>query len=235
MTETAWGERKDPTFDEMYQQIGDLGDAKHFFYDWGGLNKWLFKTINGIRNDSYDNVMVLISKMADHKNFLYFMAMLSIFVVCAILIRKLRGKGSIRPRLVMWLGIYLVLIVGYGVNGMVVRTIKDYMEFPRPFVELAKENVHQLEFRDSDDNHRSFPSGHVAYITFLIIALWPAFSHDWRWYMLLIVPTVGWSRISLGMHYPADVVGGFLIASITIIIVRAVIYTILRKLFNIVC
>lgn len=226
---------KHSTLNEVYDMFANLGGIKEFFYDWGGLNKWLFKVINDIRGDDYDRIMLLINKMGEHKQFPYFLIGLSIYVVFSLIIRKLRKKGSIRPRLTMWFGIYLVLFAGFMVNWGVITTLKDHFGMPRPYVELATENVHVLEIRDSDDGYRSFPSGHVSFITFLIIALWPAFNERWRWYALLLPLAVGWARISLGVHYPADVLGGFTISAIDIIVVRAVIYTTLRKVFNIVC
>src|SRR5581483_3400817 len=37
------------------------GRMKQALYDWGGLNVWLFKLINGIYMPLYGNVMVFIS------------------------------------------------------------------------------------------------------------------------------------------------------------------------------
>ncbi len=60
----------------------------------------------------------------------------------------------------------------------------------------------------------SFPSGHTtaAFTCCLAIAL------TWSWLAFLVVPLaiiVGWSRIYLGFHYPADVAAGALIGSLT--------------------
>ncbi|MFW0776786.1 MAG: phosphatase PAP2 family protein [Rickettsiales bacterium] len=215
--------------------FANLGDFKNFFYDWGGLNEWLFLQINSLRGGTYDTVMLLITKLGDHKIFPYVLIGLLGYVFVASIFRKLSGRGAIKPRLVMWFGIFTVLIAGFAVNGLFTIYAKDYFEYERPYVALESKDVHLLEPQEIDDDKRSFPSGHVGFITFLIISLWPAFRDDWKWYSLLVVAAVGWTRVSLGVHYPADVLWSFLFTTTIIITVRAVTYTILRKLFNVVC
>ena len=39
--------------------------GKEVWYDWDGANEWLFKHINSIHNEYYDNVMIALSNIAD--------------------------------------------------------------------------------------------------------------------------------------------------------------------------
>lgn len=221
---------------ELYDNFRGLGGLKEYLYDWGGLNKWLFLQINSIRENSYDAMMVFISKLAEYKLFPYYLAAIFSFFILSLLIRKIRKKGAVKQRTFMWFGIFAVLIVGFAVNGVTTKVAKNVFSYPRPYVELAKSDVNLLEAEDgADDGYRSFPSGHVAFITFIIISLWPAFRSDLKWYSLFLIALVGWSRISVGMHYPADVVGAFLITSMVIIITRMIVYFLLRKFLRIVC
>jgi membrane-associated phospholipid phosphatase len=71
------------------------------------------------------------------------------------------------------------------------------------------------------ENDASFPSGHALYSLALVLALllifWraPTFAR-WRWPALLVgllfSLMVGWSRLYLGVHYPSDVLAGWLSA-----------------------
>lgn len=63
----------------------------------------------------------------------------------------------------------------------------------------------------------SFPSGH-AMTSFLIVAALAILTWKTRWNPLVIilgalyVATVGWTRVYLGVHYPSDIVAGWMLA-----------------------
>lgn len=237
MSEITLGDySKHSSVDDIFNAYANLGELKDFFYHWGGFNEWLFLKINGIRGDYYDAMMVLISKLGDKTLFPLYIACIASFALLSLLLRKLLKKGGVSARLTMWFGILLVLIIGFAVNVAFTHVTKDLFGYPRPYVALANQNIHLLEApRSIDDGHRSFPSGHVAFITLLIIGLWPAFRDDWKWYSLLLIVVEGWSRISVGMHFPADVLGAATFSTLIVIGVRYAIYTTLRKIFNLVC
>ncbi len=68
----------------------------------------------------------------------------------------------------------------------------------------------------------SFPSGHamgsMTLALVLVMLLWPT---RWRWpivaAMAIFVPMVGLSRIYLGVHYPSDIIAGWLAASVWVV------------------
>jgi membrane-associated phospholipid phosphatase len=223
------------SLNDVYNAFADLGNAKDFFYHWGGLNEWLFKMINSIREEHYDAAMLTISRLADKMLFPYYLLTLIAFVILSALVQKIRKRGGIRPRLVMWFGIITVLCVGFLGYALITHTLKDVLAMPRPYVALPVADVHLLEIGEAEDANRSFPSGHVGFVTLMIIGMWPAFSYDWRWFTLLIILAVGWSRVSLGVHFPADAVGAFLIMASFTIFLRYCIYTVFRKLFGLHC
>lgn len=63
----------------------------------------------------------------------------------------------------------------------------------------------------------SFPSGHAtASMGFCAALCVLAWNTKWRWpslvFTLLFVPLVGWSRAYLGVHYPSDILAGWVAA-----------------------
>jgi undecaprenyl-diphosphatase len=63
----------------------------------------------------------------------------------------------------------------------------------------------------------AFPSGHaMSSATFVIILVILSWKTRWRWWILTIgsgfVLGVGWSRLYLGVHYPSDIVAGWMLA-----------------------
>jgi membrane-associated phospholipid phosphatase len=113
-------------------------------------------------------------------------------------------------------------------------TLKSHFAFERPYAALEKTEVRRLEFRNEDEANRSFPSGHVFIITALIASLWPALNSGFRWFGAGIILAVAWSRIALGVHFPADVLASITICTIEIVLVRWLLYGFLRRMFGII-
>lgn len=66
----------------------------------------------------------------------------------------------------------------------------------------------------------SFPSGHTsAAFSVALICFWQL-DKKYSWIFVLIAALIGFSRLYLGVHYPSDVLGGFLIALIISYIVN---------------
>ena len=69
----------------------------------------------------------------------------------------------------------------------------------------------------SPEHTYSFPSGHaMGSMTLAMVVILLAWSTRWRWPALLLAATfallVGYSRIHLGVHYPSDILGGWMAA-----------------------
>lgn len=95
--------------------------------------------------------------------------------------------------------------------------VKDTIQRPRPTVDL----VRVLHILDS----YSFPSGHVMFYVgffgFLWFLVYTLLRRSWLRTSLLIVlgifiMLVGPSRIYLGQHWPSDVLGAYLLGSLTL-------------------
>ena len=104
-------------------------------------------------------------------------------------------------------------------SGLLDTLVKVTIRRPQPGADLV--NVFQ------NLSSYSFPSGHVMFYTtffgFLLFLAFILLKKDWRRTLILIVLLllillVGVSRMFLGEHWGSDVLGGYLLGSLTLIL-----------------
>lgn len=131
----------------------------------------------------------------------------------ALLLSTLGGVGVIAPLsalillLLWWKDRPAALFFGVGVAGAASLNVGLKLIFARPRPELWPRLVPEAD--------ASFPSGHAMYSAALVSALIVlAWRTPYRWLALgLGVPftlLVGLSRLYLGLHFPTDVLAGWL-------------------------
>jgi len=105
-----------------------------------------------------------------------------------------------------WRSLLFLAVTPLG-SFLLNRTLKLFFHRERPH--LWEVFAPDLSF--------AFPSGHAmasASLVMVLIAL--SWNTRWRWIVLtpgiLFVLVIGWTRIYLGMHYPSDVLAGWLLA-----------------------
>ncbi|MHB1238704.1 MAG: phosphatase PAP2 family protein, partial [Gallionella sp.] len=76
--------------------------------------------------------------------------------------------------------------------------------------------------------HHSLPSGHSSFAMLVTASLWPVLKRGWRVAGVIFVLWVGVSRISLGAHFPADVMAGFLSSLAVVMLVYAAIQKLMQ-------
>lgn len=113
-------------------------------------------------------------------------------------------------------GLFVLLTSG---AGMLASTAKVLIERPRPVGEGIRVVSELLDY--------SYPSGHVVgYVTFygfVLFLTFVLFKRSWWRTAMLVVPAllvglVGISRIYLGHHWVSDVVGGYALGSLYLIV-----------------
>lgn len=210
--------------------------GKNVLYDWNGGNEWLFRQINGIHGgNTYNSVMLFLTQIGDHHNFPYYMAGLFAWALLTLAIRKTAHKGGTKQYLIAWVGVFLVLGASYGADGLAVKGLKEEFHYSRPYAALPEADVQLLDKRKEGDETHSFPSGHASFITVMVLGLWPMLSLNMCLTGLVLIASVCWSRIAIGMHFPADVLAGFFLSLLVVWIMRTIIYGLMRKLFGLRC
>ncbi|MGL5074374.1 MAG: phosphatase PAP2 family protein, partial [Waterburya sp.] len=82
-------------------------------------------------------------------------------------------------------------------------------------VHRARPHLWELVYQIGSDY--SFPSGHaMSSMSFALVLIILTWNSSWRWLTVisgsLFVLSIAWTRLYLGVHYPSDIVGGWMIA-----------------------
>lgn len=181
---------------------------KAMLYDWGGLNVWLFHAINDIRGSLLDSFMLLGTALGDHALFPLYIALIALFALSA-------GQ-----RKEQWIGAIAVFSCAYVLDGLLISTLKPLLDFPRPPLALPAGTLHII---GAPEYHHSTPSGHASFAMLCIASLWPMLDSRLRIAGAAVVLWVGISRVSLGAHFPADVLAGFISSLAVVLLVRSLV------------
>ncbi|MBW4631026.1 MAG: phosphatase PAP2 family protein [Iphinoe sp. HA4291-MV1] len=105
-----------------------------------------------------------------------------------------------------WRSLTYILITTFG-SAIINRTAKEFWHRVRPHLwdSVAPEFSY------------AFPSGHamtsMTLIAILVILTWDS---AWRWVVVifgsLYVLAIGWTRLYLGVHFPSDIIAGWMVA-----------------------
>lgn len=154
----------------------------------------------GLRSVFWDNFFMIFTMIGTW----YIVAVMSIISIYFFWLRK--KKGLILP--------FIVTILGSGVMTVIVKYL---VHRARPGAEIAL-YVERLP---------SFPSAHatltLAFFGFLAYCFWKfrlglTLKIILSITSLLIILLIGYSRIYLGVHYFTDIIGGYLVALIFLLI-----------------
>ena len=121
-------------------------------------------------------------------------------VVAVTLIARLRGRG-----LLVVLSMLAAIATSDPLVGMVLKPLADRL---RPCVELSELVRQVAECRGG----WSFPSNHAANAAALVAALGVGIPRS-LWLCVPAAALVGLSRVYLGMHYPSDVLAGYVVGA----------------------
>lgn len=157
------------------------------------LDEQLFKLINSHSNIYFDYLFSTISYLGE-----YGIIWIIISIICLLYDDK-NGKT-------VFMLLMLAILFSFLLNDVL---IKNVFFRERPY--LALENIHQLGISWTNS---SFLSSHASLsVSSAIILIY--FYPKAKYLIYFFVFFMLYSRIYLGMHYPLDVIGGFLVGLIT--------------------
>lgn len=82
-------------------------------------------------------------------------------------------------------------------------------------VHRARPHLWELVYQIGSDY--SFPSGHaMSSMSFALVLIILTWNSSWRWLTLIVgslfAISIAWTRLYLGVHYPSDILGGWMMA-----------------------
>lgn len=167
------------------------------------MNQEIFLSINSFRSPAIDALMNFGTELGNFWNIPW----LVIFLVASLLAQtKFRRLPFLLSREKL-IELISALVIGYIVTGLIVAALKFGLHMPRPSVIYGPHVMHSVELPDSPF---SLPSGHSAFAMLVTATLWRFSSITFRFALAVFVLWVGVSRINLGMHFPLDVILGYI-------------------------
>lgn len=198
---------------------------KEIFYEWGGINVWLFHVINNFRSDTLDQFMLLGTALGEHTQFPLYIGLVSLVALLAVARTPLQGADH-QLTCRRWMSVMAIFCIAYSLDGLFLGVLKPLLDFPRPPLALPAQTLHIIGIAQY---HHSLPSGHSSFAMLCVASLWPVLARSARVAGIFFVLWVGISRVSLGAHFPADVVAGFLSSLAIVLLVSATVQRLMRR------
>ena len=153
-------------------------------------DKSILLTIHTTVNPLFDRIAVTLTKLGGFKG------ILPVTTVIALVLLYLRRWRSLA-----------YLLVTLGGSRLIERTAKEYLHRVRP----------NLWESLSPQSNYAFPSGHavasMTFVTTMVILTWGT---RWCWLILslgsIFVVAIAWARLYLGVHFPSDILAGWMVA-----------------------
>lgn len=200
---------------------------KEILYDWGGANVWLFHAINDIRSEYLDKFMLLGTQLGEHTLFPLYLGLMALVALSAVVRAPIQDSAGYQAQATRWMAVLAVFSIAYLLDGLLIGTLKPLLDFPRPPLALPLDTVHIIGIAEY---HHSLPSGHSSFAMLDVASLWPILNRRWRVAGTFFVLWVGISRVSLGAHFPADVLAGFLSSLAVVLLVYAAVQVLMRTI-----
>ena len=139
-----------------------------------------------------DQIMIFIT------NYVIYLGMLLTFILAI--------KGKIEEKKA-----FLLIILGIPISILLIKGVHLFISEQRPFV--------TYNFLPLADNKAdlSFPSRHATMMAVMAFG-YVHFKSKWASLFLIFMLLVGISRVYIGVHYPIDIIGGFMVGIISLIL-----------------
>ncbi|RYE06285.1 MAG: phosphatase PAP2 family protein [Rickettsiaceae bacterium] len=187
------------------------------FYNFYGINQKLFLFINNLTNSK-----ITIAQILYLSSYPFGISKFAIYYVIGVVIAYYRIKNikSSTNRLARFWQLYqLFTKIGiiYTFFGCTYAALKFSINLPRPFCSLTTETFFTITDTQSYRCLSSFPSAHVGLAVMISYIFWRYTNVIGKACLIILTTTVAISRLSLAVHYPADILYSLIIIILVII------------------
>ncbi len=111
---------------------------------------------------------------------------------------------------------FLLIILALPIAVLIIMGIHLFLYEPRPFVTYHLTPLYPY------NPDASFPSRHASFMAAVAFA-YAYFRSKWSALFIILMLWVGISRVYVGVHYPLDILGGFIVGIISLMIVKQIV------------
>ncbi len=188
-----------------------------FFYNFLGLNQQLFLLINHGTNISIlPYIFQIISWFFGITHFAVYYIIYCVYIYIKLI--KIQNQDQFFISFWSYYNKLAKAGITYTIFGLTYSVLKFSVNLPRPFCSLAGQDFVTVANTAAERCLSSFPSSHTGLALLIAYFVWPELSIKQKIAAILVVMLVAISRITLAMHYPADIIYSCFIATIVIII-----------------
>ena len=189
-----------------------MNNIYNVIYNFFGINKEIFILVNKITNVGIIPTLLKISSQ------FFFIGNFAAYylIICLYCYFKLKKRSN--PK-IEFVPIYNQLVKAgtcYSLFGFAYAALKFGINLPRPFCSLTPSEFTTILDVTKERCLSSFPSAHTGLAILIAYYLWPYLTKYQKAIVLSLIVVVSISRITLAMHYPADIIYSILIASLII-------------------
>ena len=108
------------------------------------------------------------------------------------------------------------MLLSLGIGALFTNVIiKNFVQRVRPYNASLKYNEYWLIAGKTIVGEYSFPSGHATSTTAVLMAVFMLTNKKYSWLSIVGILFMGASRVYLVVHYPTDVIGGFIVGGLS--------------------
>ncbi|WP_341763914.1 phosphatase PAP2 family protein [Candidatus Tisiphia endosymbiont of Beris chalybata] len=203
-----------------------------FLYNFLGLNQEIFLYLNKITN--YSNILVYILQIISYcfniSNFAIAYFIYSIYFY--IRLKKIQDFGQFYIKFWPIYNRLFLLGIIYIIFGLTYTLLKFSVNLPRPFCSLPDHSFTTIADVSLERCLSSFPSSHAGLTLIVAYSIWSNITIPQKIVTALIMLLAALSRITLAMHYPADIIYSYIITAFIIIISKTIFRTFSNNLIK---
>ena len=183
---------------------------KEIFYNFAGLIEVIFYYLNRLTNYSYIPIILKsLSSLFQIENFA-----IVYFLLCYYQYYQLKQTKSAAFEQEFNKRYTELIYIGtcYAFFGFTYAALKFSINLPRPFCSLPEDSFITIASTAHERCLSSFPSSHTGLALMVTFLAWKYLNGFMKIMSIIIALLVALSRISLAMHYPADILySGFVV------------------------